>query len=125
MTNPKRDPNEPIPSTARHGTVHTYNKYGCRCGWCQTAKREYAEERRIAGEWMEASDPRHATNTGYTAGCRCQPCRDAHSQYARAYRERMKHNETCPCIECKIKRAYAEGERAARESGGENWRNRR
>lgn len=45
---PPKRPRAPV-GQFRHGTVHGYNKAGCRCDKCRAAEREYRRSRQLKG----------------------------------------------------------------------------
>jgi hypothetical protein len=71
----------PLPGTS-HGTVHGYDKRGCRCAECVDAYRTYRSTLRRAKRGQEP--PEHGTNGYVGYGCRCEMCR----QSMRGHRER-------------------------------------
>ena len=78
----------------RHGQVYAWMKRHCRCDLCESAKREWYDERnaRRREEYQHSSrGPRkrygrvvdHGDPLCYTRGCRCDLCRAANSRRER------------------------------------------
>jgi len=75
--------------TWRHGTLHGYNHYQCRCPDCRQAVRDHNRtyQARIHTQLATNPDhPAHATLHGYNCGCRCQSCVATKSAYDRRRR---------------------------------------
>ena len=76
----------------RHGSVHAYGLYGCRCPKCKAAKANYSHQRVLNHDGLPPGDPRHGRVSTYVDyGCRCAHCRVAasvvRSQYEQSTRE--------------------------------------
>lgn len=75
-----------------HGKVNTYDRHGCRCDLCKTAKSENGKRLREVKNYIELAldDSRHGTRNGYTNhGCRCERCIAAQKEYSLSLRESL------------------------------------
>lgn len=81
-----------------HGTKAAYDKDGCRCETCKSAKRARDRDRRekLRRRVKEGdASLTHGTATLYSKGnCRCEPCALAYAEHQARWRERNPGKES-------------------------------
>lgn len=67
-----------LPSDPRHGSLHGYNSFQCRCNACRQAMRDYRAKARTR---LTPDDARHGLASTYTnLACRCLACTTAEAR---------------------------------------------
>jgi hypothetical protein len=86
-----------FPDHIEHGQRRTYNYYGCRCGPCTVANRDFVaqqtEQRRserveVDGRWVHPRAIHGSVSAYRNWSCRCEACTAAHRAAVAALRAR-------------------------------------